>query len=191
MPFQPLTNYAGYNHVLGSAPCFVHPKNGNIYFAACEQKAGTQQDLSIYRYVAATGIIEPVKRYRGTIDSPSQITMGGAVIAQGGAMFVATSLVIPGVPKVTGTGWQGSWLREPQIDEPWSIGDSDNSAQVDDLENAVAALKRSISDQQQQINEIETALRNIGVGGDGEGLSQIDREALDWLAALRAVLRIG
>ncbi len=83
--------------------------------------SGTHQNLSVYRMVAATGAIELVRRYEGTIDSPSQITMGGAVIGQGGALIVATSLVIPGVPKVTGTGWQGSWIREPGIDAPWSL----------------------------------------------------------------------
>ncbi len=121
MPFQPLANYTGYNHVLGASACFVHPGNGNIYFTACEQVSGTHQNLSVYRMVAATGAIELVRRYEGTIDSPSQITMGGAVIGQGGALIVATSLVIPGVPKVTGTGWQGSWIREPGIDAPWSL----------------------------------------------------------------------
>lgn len=188
MPFQPLTNYTGYNHVLGAAPCFVHPKNGNIYFGACEQRAGTQQDLSIYRYVAQTGIMELVKRYRGAVDSPSQITMGGAVIAQGGAMFVATSLVIKDAPKITGTGWQGSFIREPQVDEPWNFTGVENAAQVDDLENAVAALTRSINEQQVQINALETALANSG-GSGGEVLSLEDRHALDWLASLRAVLR--
>lgn len=168
MPFQPLANYTGYNHVLFGGACFVHPGNGNVYFCACEQHDGIHQNLSVYRYVAATGVIEHVKTYfGGATDSPSQITMGGAVIGQGGAMFVATSLVIPGAPKVTTTGWQGSWIREPGIDEPW--GES-------------SGLAAAIAQLQQQID----ALKSASVGG---ALSPEDQANLLWLAQLRAVLR--
>lgn len=55
-------------------------------------------------------------------------------------------------------------------------------------DSRVDALISQIGAQGLQLTQIETALENIG---SGEGLSQIDREALDWLAALRAVLRIG
>lgn len=122
MPFQPLANYTGYNHVLFAGATFVHPGNGNIYFCACEQVSGIHQNLSVYRMLATTAQIELVKRYQGgASDSPAQITMGAAVIGQGGGMIVATSLIIPGVPQVTGSGWQGSWIREPNIDAPWSL----------------------------------------------------------------------
>lgn len=55
-------------------------------------------------------------------------------------------------------------------------------------DSRVDALISQIGAQGLQITQIETALGNIG---SGEGLSDVDREALDWLAALRAVLRIG
>lgn len=55
-------------------------------------------------------------------------------------------------------------------------------------DSRVDALVSQIGAQGLQLTAIETALGNIGTG---EGLSDVDREALDWLAALRAVLRIG
>jgi hypothetical protein len=170
MPFQPLTNYQNYNHVLFAGASFVHPGNGNVYFCACEQVGGVHQDLSVYRMIAQTGAIELVKRYHGgASDSPSQITMGSAVIAQGGAMFVATSLVIPDVPKVTVTGWQGSWIREPNIDAPWSLASGGQPGP-----------QGPVGPQGPQ--------GVPGPAGSGGGLSPEDAELLDWVRAYRAVL---
>src|SRR5260221_12611679 len=89
----PLRDYSGYHHVLGAAPCFVHFGNGNIYFWACEQHDGVHQNLSIYRIVAKTGAWEHVVTFEGAVDAESFIERGGAVIGQGGALHVATSLI--------------------------------------------------------------------------------------------------
>lgn len=176
--WTPLANYTGYNHILFASACFVHPKNGNIYFCACEQHDGVHQNLSVYRYIATTGAIEHVKTYfGGSADSPAQITQGGAVIGQGGAMFVATSLTIPNVPKVTVTGWQGSWIREPNIDEPWNIANG-----TDPRVDALVAQLASLS---QRVTATEGALANLGTGG---ALSPEDAANLAWLAQLRAVI---
>ncbi len=119
MPFQPLTNYAGMNHILAAAPTFIHPETGTAYAVACEQRKGAQQDLSVYRMLEGGNAWQLVKRYRGTVDSAGHITMGGAVIERTGNMLVATSLIIPGAPKITTTGFQGCWIREQGIDAPW------------------------------------------------------------------------
>lgn len=52
----------------------------------------------------------------------------------------------------------------------------------------VDALISQIGAQGLQITQIETALGNIG---SGEGLSQIDRKALDWVIDVMKALRIG
>lgn len=161
MPFSPLTNYQNYDHVLGAGATFVHPGNANIYFCACEKQTGARQNLSVYRIVAGNDAPELVKRYVGTIDSQAQITYGSAVIGSGGNMIVATSLIIPGVPKVTTTGFVGCWIREMGIDAPYPT---------------LGALE-------QRLTAIETALGNLG----SVGLEAGDREALD---RLRELLRI-
>jgi hypothetical protein len=117
-PFQPLRNYAGTQHVLGAPSLFVHP-NGNIYAAVIEQINGLHQDLAIYRLPSGGSAWTEVKRYRGTIDSEQQFAFGSAVIGPGGNMIVVTSLIIPGVPKVTTTGFVGGWIRELGIDAPY------------------------------------------------------------------------
>lgn len=161
MPFTPLTNYAGYQHILMAGANFIHPGNGNVYFSACEQQGGVKQNLSIYRIIAGTTTPQLVKRYLGTVDSSAQITYGSAVIGPGGNMWVATSLIIPGMPKITTTGFQGSFILETGIDDPYpTLGMID-----------------------QRLTAIETALANLSQGGMDAG----DREALD---RLRAMLRI-
>lgn len=167
MSFQPFINYTGYEHILMAGACFVHPKNGNVYFTACEQQQGVHQNLSVYRIVGGSNTPELVRRYLGTVDSQAQITYGSAVIGQGGALLVATSLIIPGVPKVTKTGFQGCWIREPNVDEPWSL----------------SAIEESLSSIEDRMVAIETALGNLTSGG----LDAADREALD---RLRVLLRL-
>lgn len=116
--FAPLTDYATYQHILAAGANWVHPGNGNVYLTACEQRGGINQDLSIYRSV---GGAPPVlfRRYKGTVASTAQITMGACVIGQGGGLWVATSLIIPGAQKVTQTGFQGCYFREAHADDPW------------------------------------------------------------------------
>jgi hypothetical protein len=120
MTFQPITNYAGFNHVPVAGAVWIHPGNGNAYCCACEKDAAKRQDLSVYRMRRGAAVWELVTRYEGTEDSANQITMGGAAIEQDGALLVVTSLIIPNVPKVTTEGFQGVWIREPHVDEPWS-----------------------------------------------------------------------
>ena len=86
MAFTPLTNYAGYQHILMAGANFIHPGNGNVYFAACEQQSGVKQNFSIYRIIAGTTTPQLVKRYYGTVDSQAQFTYGSAVIGPGGNM---------------------------------------------------------------------------------------------------------
>lgn len=161
MPFQPLTDYKNYEHILMAGAVFCHPANGNIYFCACEKESGAKQNLSVYRIIAGTITPQLVKRYYGTVDSLAQFTYGSVVIGPGGNMWVATSLIIPGAPKVTTTGFQGSFILETGIDIPYpTLGMID-----------------------QRLTAIETALANISQGGLDAG----DREALD---RLRAMLRI-
>jgi hypothetical protein len=161
MDFEPLADYSGYQHVLMAGACFVHPGNGNVYYAACEQQGGVKQNLSVYRVVSGSNAPRLVKRYHGTIDSSAQITFGTAVIGASEDMLVATSLIIPNAPRVTNTGFQGCWIRELNIDEPYPL---------------LGALE-------QRIVAIETALANISQGG----LDAKDREALD---RLRTMLRL-
>lgn len=161
MPFTPLTNYTGYQHILMAGATFVHPGNGNVYFSACEQQNGVHQNLSIYRIRGGSITPELVKRYLGTVDSQAQFTYGSAVIGPGGNMWVATSLIIPNAPKVTATGFQGSFILEQGIDDPYP----------------------TTSIIMGRIDQIESMLGNISNGGLDAG----DREALD---RLRAMLRI-
>lgn len=167
MTFQPLADYKNYEHILMAGACFVHPKNGNVYFTACEQQQGVHQNLSVYRIVGGSNTPELVRRYLGTVDSQAQITYGSAVIGHGGALLVATSLIIPGVPKVTKTGFVGCWIREPNVDETWSL----------------SAIEESLSSIEDRMVAIETALGNLTSGG----LDAADREALD---RLRVLLRL-
>lgn len=163
MPQQwtPLRDYTGYQHVLMAQPCFVHPLNGNIYFVACEQKAGKQQNLAVYRELGTNLEWQHVVTFQGTVDAQAFITPGGCVIGQGGALIVATSLQPIGVPFVTTTGYQGVRCRIPGIDDPWSL-----------------------SGIEQRLTAIETMLGNISSGA----ISPADREALD---RLRDFLRIA
>ncbi len=161
MPFQPLTDYTGYQHILMAGAQFVHPGNGNVYFAVCEQQSGAKQNLSIYRILAGQVVPQLVKRYLGMVDSAGQITYGGAVIGPGGNMWIATSLIIPGAKRVTTTGFQGSFILEMGIDDPYPTLDMIG----------------------QRLTAIEAALANIGQGGLDAG----DREALD---RLKDLLRI-
>lgn len=131
MTFTPFINYAGYEHVLEGGACFIHPGNGTPYFAVCEKQGGSHQNLSVYRW--RNNAMELVKRYYGTVDSEGPITMGGAAIAPDGAMWVATSLIIPGAATATKTGFQGSFLREPNIDTPYTT--------LDTLEARIRALE--------------------------------------------------
>lgn len=165
MTFEPLIDYAGYEHVLFAGAQFVHPGNGNVYYAACEKVRGAEQNLSIYRVRAGTNARELVKRYRGTVDSVAQITYGGCVIGASGHMLVATSLIIPDAPRVTTTGFQGCWLRELNIDAPYPL--------LSVLESRILALET-------QVVELQNALGNLG----SVGLDAGDREALDRLREL-------
>ena len=158
MTFEPLIDYAGYEHVLFAGAQFVHPGNGNVYYAACEKRSGAEQNLSIYRVRSGTNARELVKRYRGTIDSVAQITYGNCLIGASGHMLVATSLIIPGAPRVTQTGFQGCWIRELNIDDPYP----------------------TLNQIEQRLTAIETALANISQGGLDAG----DREALDRLRTM-------
>jgi len=122
MPFQPLTNYAGYNHVPEAGAVWFHPKSGNAYCCACEKDPSKKQDLSVYRMGPGASSWTLVKRYEGGQASEAQVTMGGAAIDQDGNLLVVTSLIIPGAPYITTEKFQGCWIREPNIDEPWSSG---------------------------------------------------------------------
>jgi hypothetical protein len=122
MTFQPLTNYAGYEHVLNAAPCCIHPINGNLYGCAVEKQSGIRQNLSIYRVRPGAHVRELVKRYVGGVDSLAQIAQGGCVIHQDGSLEVWASAIPPSAPNVTKTGFQGVWDRIPDVDEPWSLG---------------------------------------------------------------------
>lgn len=124
MPFQPLINYAGYEHCLNAMPCFVHPLNGNLYGCAIEKQSGLRQNLSIYRVRPGSSSRELVKRYIGGVDSLAQIAAGGCVIHQDGSMEVWASAVPPTQPNVTKTGFQGVWDRIPDVDDPWSLSNA-------------------------------------------------------------------
>jgi hypothetical protein len=162
MPQQwtPLRDYTGYQHVLWAQPCYVHLLNGNVYYVACEQKAGKQQNLAIYRELGGTLEWQHVVTFQGTIDAQAFITPGGCVIGQGGALIVATSLQPIGVPFVTTTGYQGVRCRIPGIDQPWSLG----------------AIE-------QRLTAIETALGNL----DSVGLDARYTVALERLCGLLGI----
>lgn len=53
----------------------------------------------------------------------------------------------------------------------------------------VDALISQIATLNQEVSQLETALANIGQGGNAD-LSLEDRQALDWLSALRALFRL-
>lgn len=148
MTFQPIADYHSYNHILQAGAHWTH-QNGNTYCCVCEQKAGARQNLCVYRMRPGADVWELVRRYQGTIDSLGHITMGGASIEPSGDMLVTTSLIIPGAQKVTSTGFEGCWIREANIDEPWSGGGGIDSA----VEARIAALEA----------------RPVGVGPPGSG----------------------
>ena len=120
MAFQPLINYAGYEHVLNAIPCCVHPVHGALYGCAVEKRGGIRQDLSIYRVRAGQTQRELVHRYLGGRDAVSQIAMGACMLLQDGSLEVWASLVPLGAVGVTQTGFQGVWDRLPGVDQPWS-----------------------------------------------------------------------
>lgn len=164
MTFQPIRNYIGTQHVLGAPSLFVHP-NGNIYVSVIEQISGVRQDLAIYRLPSGGDTWEQVKRYQGTIDSQAQFAFGSAVIGAGGNMVVVSSLIIPGVPKVTTTGFVAGWIREIGIDAPYST-EADFSALaalVHQLEQTIANLPGPIdlSTILNQIQQIKGTLAGI------------------------------
>jgi hypothetical protein len=138
MDWTPLTDYKNYDHVLQAGAVFVHPGNGNVYSTACEKQTGTRQNLSIYRSVngAAPTLF---RRYIGTVDSAAQFTWGACCIGHGGGLWIATSMVIPGAIKVTQTGFQGCYLREANVDDPW--GEPRLYTRIADLEARVRALE--------------------------------------------------
>lgn len=182
MPFQSLTSYLGYNHVLGAAACFVHPGNGNVYGCACEQLSGARQNLSIYRRAPGAPSWELVKRYQGTVDSAGHITMGGAVIDQAGNLIVLTSLIIPGAPQVTTSGFQGCWIEVPGVDVPYT-GVQQLAAHLADVEAVMHATQDVTVRLGWRIDAIETALGNLSASGLEAG----DREALEWVKRVRAL----
>lgn len=165
--FQPLRDYTGYHHILSASACFIHPVTGWAYFAACEQKAGTRQNLVIYR--RRGDVQETVATFQGAIDAQSFITMGGCVIDLDGSLLVATSLQPKGVPFATETGFQGVWCRIPAVDEAWDIG-----GRLRACEAEINRLQRIAAEQQQMI---------LAAGG----LEAEDREALEWVKKVRAV----
>lgn len=173
MSFQPFINYAGYQHVLQAGAHWTHP-NGNTYACACEQLDGAKQNLSVYRMRQGAASWELVRRYRGTVDSQAHITMGAASIEPSGALLVSTSLIPVGVPYVTRTGFQGVWIREANVDDPYP---ADLALRMKQVETEINRLQGIASEQQRLIE---------GISG-GAGLSAEDREALD---RLRAMLRI-
>ena len=119
MPFTPLTNYAGYEHVLNAMPTFVH-KNGNIYGIAIEKQGGVRQNLVIYRKRPGFTLPEFVHRYVGGVDSASQIAAGGCVIDLTGALHTWASAVPLGLPPITKTGFVGGfWEPIAGVDDPW------------------------------------------------------------------------
>lgn len=188
--WTPFRDYKNYHHVLGAGFCFVHPGNGNIYGWACEQLAGKRQNLVIYRSVGGAAPV-PIVTFEGAEDAESFIERGGCVIGHGGALWVATTLQPKGVVYDTQkrTGFEGVWCRIPNVDSPWSLSG---------LEQRMAALE-------QQLVSIETAIANTSPQGaidalagkvellrlavEGLGLGTEDREALDWVRELRALLR--
>jgi hypothetical protein len=120
MAFEPIANYAGYEHVLNGMPDFVHPQNGNMYGIAIEKVGGVRQDLSVYRTRPGSTQKELVKRYIGGADSRAQIAAGGCQILQDGSLEVWASAVPVTSPPVTKTGFSGVWDRVPGVDAPWS-----------------------------------------------------------------------
>lgn len=121
MSFQPLVNYAGYEHILNAAICFVHPGNGNAYGCAIEKKGGIEQNLSVYRVRPGANERELVHRWVGGVDSAAQIAQGGCVIHEDGSLEAWASAVPPADPKLTKTGFQGVWDRVPGKDDPYLL----------------------------------------------------------------------
>lgn len=123
MSFQPLINYAGYEHVLNALPCFIHPDNGNVYGIAIEKQGGVRQNLSVYRVRPGSDVRELAHRYVGGIDSAAQIAAGGCLILPDGSLSVWASAVPMGVPPITKTGFVGGfWPPIPNIDDPYTYG---------------------------------------------------------------------
>jgi hypothetical protein len=123
MTFQPLTSYAGYEHVLNAVPCFIHPGNHNLYGIAIEKVGDVRQDLSVYRVRPGVNARELVHRYLGGSDSAAQIAAGGCVIHPDGSLEVWASAVPVAQPDITKTGFVGGfWPRIPNIDAPYTYG---------------------------------------------------------------------
>lgn len=139
MAFQPLVNYAGYEHVLNAAVCFVHPGNGNAYGAVIEKKGGIQQNLSVYRVRPGSNERELVHRWTGGVDSAAQIAQGGCIIHPDGSLEAWASAVPPNDPNVTKTGFQGVCDRVPGKDDPYVL-QSELLARIATLEQTIAHL---------------------------------------------------
>lgn len=144
--FQPLVNYSSYNHILQAGAHWTHPVSGYTYACACEQKGGARQNLSVYRMRPGGAAWEHVQTYYGTVDAEGHITMGAASIEPNGDMLVTTSLTIKGAEKVTGTGFQGCWLRKAGVDAPYLLQDEvlARPTQDSDLLARLATLERTL-----------------------------------------------
>lgn len=142
-----------YEHSGGAAATFVHP-NGNVYLAAVVKASGTRQHLAVYR-LRPDGTVEVVKLYLGGgvagAVSPAQVTMGGLVIRQDGAMVVAFSAPTFAAP----TKWVPQFDVVPGVDAPWAYGDGNTTVpppsagtydpRVPGLEQRIAALESSLA----------------------------------------------
>lgn len=144
MTFQPIANYAGYNHVLLAGANWTHPGNGNTYCCACEQLSGVKQNLSVYRMPPGGDAWEHVETFEGTVDAVAQITMGAASIEPDGSLLVETSLIIKDAPRVTKTGFQGCWVRLPKKDDPYTLP-AVLLARIAMLESALASLPPTVT----------------------------------------------
>ncbi len=140
-----------YDHSGGAAATFVHP-NGNVYLAACVKAAGTRQHLMVYR-LRPDHTVELVKAYLGGgvagAISPAQVTMGGLVIRQDGALVVAFSAPTFAAP----TKWVPQFDVVPGVDAPWTYGTGDTSLpppagtfdpRVPALEQRIGALEAAL-----------------------------------------------
>lgn len=134
-----LRDYHGYEHVLQAGASFVHPKNGNIYFWACEKRGGTVQNLAIYRELGNTLEWQHVATVEGGgVDALTQVTPGSIVIGQGGALVVSAAGVPKSDPHITQTGFVAARARISGVDEPW--GEAALWAKIAELEARIAAL---------------------------------------------------
>jgi hypothetical protein len=141
-----------YEHSGGAAATFVHP-NGNVYLAAVVKASGVRQHLAVYR-LRPDGAVELVKLYQGGgvagAVSPAQVTMGGLVIRQDGAMVVAFSAPTFAAP----AKWVPQFDVVPGVDSPWVYGEGDPTVppatgtydpRVPGLEQRVAVLESSLA----------------------------------------------